>query len=155
MPSKNGFNKPTTGITRARKAAAAAKKAQNKLHTYQPKPTSADLFKASKIEKRPTITNKRFNLTTETLSNKKLKKIERNLKHLKNNGIESKIMLQLEAKKESEMDIEEEPEKVKTLKDQTTFVREALWAVAEDQSTSGFAIDQSGEGTTLGYAGFY
>lgn len=155
MPSKNGFNKPKDQLLRARKAVNAGKKI--KVHTFQPKPTSAELFRKSKIDKSSAVTNKTKQLTTETLSNKKLKKIERNLRHLKNNGVESKILLQLEAQKEAEIDIDEDAviEKIKTLKDQTTFVRDALWSVVEDQTSQAVPFDQSGEGTTLGFAGFY
>lgn len=153
MPSKNSFNKPKNQILRAQKAKNASR--SQKVHTYIPKPTSSELYKKAKIDKVSAVTNKKKSLTTETLSNKKLKKIERNLKHLKNNGIESKILIELEAQKQSEIDVDEQlVSKVQTLKDQSSFVRDALWSVIDDADNS-VHMETNGDGTTLGYQGFY
>lgn len=157
MPSKNGFNKPTQGILLARKARANQKRILSKNHqSYQPKLTSAALYALEKINKESLVTNKRHQLTTQTLSKKKLRKVERNLKHLQKNGVPSKLLDRIAQAKEGEMEVEEETEPKQTLlRDQAHFVREALWTVVEDAQSSGLLVDHSGEGTTLGYAEFY
>lgn len=159
MPSKNGFNKPTNQMKAHKKTQIRAAKFKN-TQTFQRKPSSAELFKSTKIDKTSHLTNKKKNLTTETLSNKKLKKIQRNLNYLKNNGIESKILQQLEEQKEkcneSNALVESSSKRSQpSLKDQSQFVRDALWSVLEDSTSVGIAVDATGEGTTLGHAGFY
>lgn len=100
-------------------------------------------------------------ITTTTLSKKRLHKIERNKKYAaKRKEIENKLLIDVTAKAEEQMDIDEEDESASSSKKEKSSskinsVKEALWSVIEDRSSDSLTVDSTGEGTTLGGPSFF
>lgn len=87
-------------------------------------------------------------ITTRTLSKKRAKKIERNLKY----ATQRKLLVDASAKLEDEMEIDlDGGKKVKEneKKSSLTLVKEALWSVIDDTASQGLIIENR-QGTTLG-----
>lgn len=88
-------------------------------------------------------------LTTKTLSRKRAKKIERNLKYVE----QRKLLVDLQSKTEEDGDMQVDMPVVKkekeTKKGQLEKMREAISTVLEDIQSQGLTL-QTGAGTTLG-----
>lgn len=160
MPNKNSVNRPKNMINRMRKAHSIGKKRAAKVRagayaparsdkestSGQPKSTAVALFTGKMV---PT------GVHTNTLSNKRSKKLQRNKKYVAARN--SALLIDVAAKQEESMDIDEETVALKkdvTKKTQATLVRDALWSIIEDSTSEGFSVKITGEGTTLGSASF-
>lgn len=145
-------------MIQARKRAALAKKraarARNGLTapprgaasstSGMPKSTAVALYTGST----PTGT-----LTTQTLSKKRFKKIERNKKYIAKRNADL-LLIDAQAQAEDSMMVDEEEKETKQ-QSQIESVKTALWSVIEDTASAGIAIESNGEGTTLGGPSFF
>ncbi|KOG98493.1 Alb1p [Saccharomyces eubayanus] len=171
MPSKNSINRPKlTSNLNHRVHSLGKKRAQReKAGLLQPARSSAnsrsgeiksvalDLYFQNKKDAGetstavtlPTPPSHPASITTRTLSKKRAKKIERNLKY----AAQRKLLVDASAKVEDDMDIDlDSTKKVKEnekKKSSLTLVKEALWNVIDDTSSHGLLIE-NGQGTTLG-----
>lgn len=104
-------------------------------------------------------------ITRNTLSKKRAKKIERNLKYAQQRKKELQILTDLQAKKENDMDLDLDSidsgdngknNKGKALKkSKLSLIKDAMWNILEDtQSIQNLSLSTSGQGTTLGGAWF-
>lgn len=138
MPSKNSINKPKANLTRQRKSHKAAKKRVNKVHQqYTVAKSSKGINEIIPINKAGGV------LANTIISNKKAKKLERNLKYAQlRDGKKEK-------KSDDDMMIDEET------KAKGNKVREALWELVENVKVNGVQFSTvAGEGTTIGSAEF-
>lgn len=141
MPSKNSINKPKITAKHQRKAHGASKKRQ--LRAKQ----------AVTVIKGPSGSTEIVPLSTgggvlanRVVSNKKAKKLERNLKYAK---------LRQQVGKKKAADVEMSEEDMTELKEKENIYRKALWKVVENSKVNGLTFaSPSGEGTTLGSAVF-
>ncbi|GMG33536.1 unnamed protein product [Ambrosiozyma monospora] len=154
MPSKNSVNKPKDNLNRQRKSKSLGRKkvlrgSITKTRSVSTEPTAASTSSAVALYTgavQPTGP-----VTSNTLSKKRAKKIERNKKYAKARKFNSdQLLVDLQAKEEMDIDDDNEEEVKEVKKQSETFVREALWTVIEDAAAGSFQIDVSGEGTTLG-----
>ncbi|EJS43184.1 YJL122W [Saccharomyces arboricola H-6] len=170
MPSKNSINRPkltsnlhhkvhTLGRKRAqREKAGLLKPARSSANSKsgEIKSVALDLYFENKKNENtastavtlPNAPSPPATITTRTLSKKRAKKIERNLKY----AAQRKLLVDAAAKVEDQMDIDlDHPKKVKESrkKSSLTLVKEALWSVIDDTSSHGLIIE-NGQGTTLG-----
>lgn len=138
MPSKNSINKPNDSIIRNRKGIAAGRKRSSRPSAPErysaraaPKSTALALYNGTAKSEGV--------LTTQTLSKKRQRKIERNKRYA-----EKRRNPDVEA-----MKIDDEPQESdkQTEGQKVQRVREALWTVASNFSGAKASF---GEGTTLG-----
>ncbi len=170
MPSKNSINRPklTSNLhhkvhslnkKRAqRERAGLLKPARSSVNSKsgEIKSVALDLYfqnKKNESQNSTAVTlqnasSSPASITTRTLSKKRAKKIERNLKY----ATQRKLLVDASAKLEDEMEIDldggkkvKENEKKSTL----TLVKEALWSVIDDTASQGLIIENR-QGTTLG-----
>lgn len=162
MPSRNSINKPKGKIHRAQHGSAISKKRTARARTALPTRSSSGRYNKDTVP-RPTDSlavalyngagaSQGSGVTTQTLSKKRAKKIERNNRYIARRN--EQLSIDLAAQNEG-MDIEMSEKRVKAKKpaSQLEKVKEALWAVVDD-STGGDFLDVSGEGTTLGIQAF-
>ncbi|CCF59208.1 hypothetical protein KAFR_0G01740 [Kazachstania africana CBS 2517] len=155
MPSKNSINRPKLTLNANKRVQRNAKKrdAREKLGLLNPQ-RSSESSKSGEIKS--VALDLYFNkesspngpITTKTLSKKRTKKIERNLKYAE----QRKLLLDVGSKIENdiEMDVDSSNGKKQDLKKSNlTLVKEALWSVIED-TTSDPLIIENGQGTTFG-----
>ncbi|KAH3668433.1 hypothetical protein OGAPHI_002187 [Ogataea philodendri] len=138
MPSRNSINKPKDNIQRRQKSRSLGRQragARNSTRVVAPKSTALALYNG---------TASKGGITTNTLSNKRSKKIERNKKYAKARNLDTAQLLADVQSKQEQMEVDEA-----VVKSQET-VRSALWAVVEDVANHGFKYLAAGEGTTLG-----
>lgn len=145
MPSRNSINKPKDNILRGKRNGRLG---QKRALTRARGTTGATLLvQASPLSLAHSLYQNKDQLptdiTTQTLSKKRLLKIERNKKYLELRN--SKKLDKNDV--EMEIEIEEKLNKV-------TAVRNALWSVVENSANGYFANVPSGNGTTLGEASF-
>jgi len=170
MPSRNSINKPKDTMRQAHKRSQLASKrnarARNGLTaparsaetstSGRPKSTAVALYTGST----PTGT-----ITTNTLSKKRLHKIERNKKYVaKRKELQNKLLIDATAKAEEDMDIDTEDNESVTSSaaskkekpsSKINSVKDALWSVIEDRAADSLIVDSTGEGTTLGGPSFF
>lgn len=153
MPSRNSVNKPKDTINQARKRASLAKKRAARVRkgliapprsstsssSGQPKSTAVALYSGAM----PTGA-----ITTKTLSNKRLKKIERNKKYVAKRN--EQVLIDAQAQAEDSMEIDDVESPAQVQKSKINTVKDALWSVIEDSAASAFIMEANGEGTTLG-----
>lgn len=163
MPSRNSINKPKDHLHRAshahaigkKRAARARKAAPTKSNTSRYNTETVPTPTESKALALSTGGHSETKLTSTTLSNKRAKKIARNQKYIEQRN--QKLNIDVAAKQENEMDLDETKEpKVKNQKPKTKLeqIKDALWSVVEDKSSSSLRIELEGEGTTLGVQAF-
>lgn len=171
MPSKNSINRPkltsnlnhrvhSLGKKRAhRERAGLLQPARSSVNSRsgEIKSVALDLYFQNKKDEGqtstavtlPTAPSHPASVTTRTLSKKRAKKIERNLKY----AAQRKLLVDASAEVEDGMDIDlDSTKKVKEnerKKSSLTLVKEALWNVIDDTSSHGLLIE-NGQGTTLG-----
>lgn len=117
------------------------------------KSVSLDLYRAGKVENGAGNGTASTNgaVTSRTLSKKRAKKIERNLKYAEQRRLLTDLTAKLEDSNEG-MEIDAVGGgRAKKVEKKTALgqVKEALWNVIEDSSSQGLVIG-SGQGTTLG-----
>lgn len=151
MPSRNSINKPKDTINQARKRAGLSKKRADRTRrglvapprssasstSGMPKSTAVALYTGSKPAGR---------MTTQTLSTKRFKKIERNKRYVAKR--QEQLMIDVQAQVEDQMELDEEVEAKPETK--INSVKSALWSVIDDATAAGLSVDANGEGTTLG-----
>lgn len=163
MPSRNSINKPKDHLHRASHARSIGKKRAARARTAVPTKSNTSRYNT---ETAPTPTESKAlalstgghsgtKLTSNTLSNKRAKKIARNQKYIEQRN--QKLNIDAAAKQEDEMDLDESNQgKNKNQKAKTNLeqIKDALWSVVEDKSSSSLRIELEGEGTTLGVQAF-
>ncbi|SCU99795.1 LAME_0G05556g1_1 [Lachancea meyersii CBS 8951] len=152
MPSRNSINRPKQQVNLNRKVHSLAKKrdAMDRAGLLKPARSSEqsksglaksipmDLYKGEKLSAGP--------LTTKTLSKKRAKKIERNMKYAE----QRKLLVDVQKKAEDSMDLDVESKKQASApKGQLERVKTALFKAVEDTASSGLVLE-AGAGTTLG-----
>lgn len=96
-------------------------------------------------------------VTTNKLTGKRARKIERNSRYIAKRN--EQLNIDLQAKQEMDVDMadgETVGKKNKHEKEPTQLekVKTALWAVVEDTDAVGMKLNVSGEGTTIGVQAF-
>lgn len=161
MPSKNSINRPKLTVNLHRKVHSLAKKRaqRERAGLLQParsslssksghiKSVPLDLYfqdKEGKVNSGP--------LTTKTLSKKRAKKIERNLKYAEQRKLLTDIQAKLEQEDGMDLDVHS-ADNTKIVKDEKksalTRMKDALWSIIDDTSSQGLILE-NGQGTTLG-----
>ncbi|CAI6732046.1 ANL_collapsed_G0028730.mRNA.1.CDS.1 [Saccharomyces cerevisiae] len=151
MPSKNSINRPKLTSNLHHKVHSL-----NKKRAQRERAVALDLYfqnKKNESQNSTAVTlqnasSSPASITTRTLSKKRAKKIERNLKY----ATQRKLLVDASAKLEDEMEIDlDGGKKVKEneKKSSLTLVKEALWSVIDDTASQGLIIE-NGQGTTLG-----
>ncbi|ODV96420.1 hypothetical protein PACTADRAFT_2713 [Pachysolen tannophilus NRRL Y-2460] len=170
MPSRNSINKPKDNILRNRKAgtlgkkrAAIRAKGVNSSSRSSMKPSGSSSALALYRQKPSSGSSI---LTNQTLSAKRLQKIERNKKYVAARNGKTKNGLVSNNNNNNnnnhEMDIDNDDEllraskAIKTKQSTTSAVREALWKLVEDVANGRqfLTVPTSAEGTTLGGPSF-
>ncbi|SCV03676.1 LANO_0G05578g1_1 [Lachancea nothofagi CBS 11611] len=150
MPSKNSINRPKQQININRRTQSLAKKrdAMEKAGLLQParsaessksglaRSVPIDLYKGEGLTAGP--------LTTKTLSKKRAKKIERNLKYAE----QRKLLVDVQKKSEDSMELDQ-VKKIEPTKTPLERVKAAFFKAMEDTTSSGLVLE-NGSGTTLG-----
>lgn len=161
MPSKNSVNRPKLtvnlnkrsqqlGLKRAqRERAGLLQPARSSVNSKsgEIKSVALDLYFQDKDNVEPMS-----KVTTKTLSKKRAKKIERNIKYAE----QRKLLTDVQAKLENnDMEVDSKKHDKKIVKEQSslTKVKNALWNILEDKASQGLVLG-SGQGTTLGGAFF-
>lgn len=163
MPSRNLVNKPKNKIHRAHHAQQLGKKRAARAASILPTRSSHGRFNTETVprpsdSKAVALYNGSMPLpsggvTTNTLSNKRARKIERNSRYIAKRN--EQLNIDLEAKREMDIDMDG-VKKNKHEKEPTQLdkVKQALWAVVEDTDAVGMNLNVSGEGTTIGVQAF-
>ncbi|KAG0684432.1 ribosome biogenesis protein alb1 [Pichia californica] len=155
MPSKNSVNKPKDNMIRQRKSHMASKRRQRRSNT------GVTIIKTSKgtNEIVPLLTNNRNKggvIANTIISNKKAKKIERNIKYaeMRRNGNVNGKKLKVNGVVDIDMK-EDGNNDNNTSGPKESAVRKALWSIVDGAKISGLTLAvASGEGTTLGGPSF-
>lgn len=154
MPSRNSVNKPKDTLNQARKRASLAKKRAARVRKGLIAPPRSSTSSSSGLPKSTAVAlysgaKPTGAVTTKTLSNKRLKKIERNKKYVAKRN--EQVLIDAQAQAEDSMEIDDaEPAAAQVQKSKINTVKDALWSVIEDSAASGFIMEANGEGTTLG-----
>ncbi|KAG7193368.1 ribosome biogenesis protein alb1 [Scheffersomyces spartinae] len=164
MAHKNSINKPKIKIQSQKHASAIGKKRAARSRNV-PATKSSTSRNSSGVAPTPTESKavalftgsiKPTGLiTNNTLSNKRAKKLTRNAKYIAQR--KEKLEIDLMAKQEGAMDLDEEKQTTKTNESrkapsQLDKVKEVLWSAVADNAN--YKIDVEGEGTTLGVQAF-
>ncbi|KAG0656779.1 ribosome biogenesis protein alb1 [Maudiozyma exigua] len=176
MPSKNSINRPklTTNV-RSKQQKLARKRDQRERAGHFNQARSADGSRSGEARsvaldlyfgKEDTTARRdqshRGGLTNKTLSKKRSQKIERNLKYAQKRKLLTDVQAQLENNDEDSMSVDsgnknitrkQEIQQAKTIKNNMSLIREALWSALDDTSSQGLTL-ATGQGTTLGGAYF-
>lgn len=155
MPSKNSINRPKLTVNLARKTQSLAHKRDQRERAGLLKPArSSENSKSGQIKSVPLdlyFQGKEgkvaaSGITTKTLSKKRAKKIERNIKYAE----QRKLLAELQDKalNEDEMDLDL-PASSKKTEERKITMKDALWKILDDTSSQGLVIS-NGQGTTLG-----
>ncbi|CAL9731844.1 ribosome biogenesis protein Alb1p [Monosporozyma unispora] len=159
MPSKNSINRPklVTNLKNKAQKAGLKRSRRDQRGDFQPA-RSSETSKSGEIKS--VALDLYFqdektggSITNKTLSKKRAKKIERNLKYAQ----QRKLLTDLQAKVENDMDVDTAlVKKVKETKDsKLSMIKKAMWNVLDDtQSQQNLPLSSSGQGTTLGGAWF-
>ncbi|CDK27794.1 unnamed protein product [Kuraishia capsulata CBS 1993] len=146
MPSRNSVNRPKDGILRRKKAVGLARKRAAKRSSaptgrFRGPASLVGTAKSSAVALYTGVSQPTGLLTTQTLSNKRRKKLERNQIYVdRRKGAADKPK-----EDDTTMDVDE---MVQKKEQQAKSIREALWSVIE-QGRSVPVINGT-EGTTLG-----
>lgn len=141
MPSKNSINKPKDNLIRQRKSNLASKRRAKRSRQ------AITVIKQSNGETAivPLGNNRGGVIANTVISNKKAKKLERNLKYAK---------LRREGNKKSG-DVEMGEGVIGNVQDKDNVFRKELWKVVEAAQRNGVVLNGVvGEGTTLGNAAY-
>lgn len=141
MPSKNSINKPKDNLIRQRKSNLASKRRAKRSRQ------AITVIKQSNGETAivPLANNRGGVIANTVISNKKAKKLERNLKYAK---------LRRDGSKKSG-DVEMGEGVNGNVQDKDNVFRKELWKVVEAAQTNGVVLNGVvGEGTTLGSAAY-
>ena len=172
MPSKNSINRPKLTTNLKSKAQRAGLKRSQREQRGDFKPArSSEHSKSGEI--RSVALDLYFQneegsgdsvvegpITRKTLSKKRAKKIERNLKYAQQRKKELQILTDLQARKDNEMDLDVDlsgtsNKKKDSKRSKLSVIKDAMWNVIEDtQSIQNLSLSTSGQGTTLGGAWF-
>lgn len=159
MPSKNSINRPklTTNLNRKTQSLARKRDQRERAGLLQPA-RSSENSKSGQVKSVPLELyfqekegqGAKQGLTTKTLSKKRAKKIERNLKYAE----QRKLLAELQDKVENEdgMDVDVQTgksQKREQKKSSLAKMKDALWRVIDDSSSEGLVLSK-GQGTTLG-----
>lgn len=148
MPSKNSVNKPKlTENLRHKNHALARKRADRERKGLINPPRSHEDSKSGQARSESVDLYLKgapqgSAVTTKTLSKKRQQKIERNMKYAE----KRKLLTDVQAKLENEMDVEDENQ---TKEENKRSVKDAFWSALEDTQSSA-NLCQEGQGTTLG-----
>ncbi|QRG37702.1 hypothetical protein FDK38_002081 [Candidozyma auris] len=168
MPSRNAVNKPKNKIHRAHHAQQLAKKRAARAATALPTRSSHGRYNKNTVP-RPTDSKAvalytgegptpSSGVTTNTLSGKRAKKLERNSRYIAKRNEQLSIDLQAKEDMDIEMGDGESriPRKKKHEKEPTHLdkVKQALWAVIDDTDAVGMNLNVTNEGTTIGVQAF-
>lgn len=151
MPSKNSINRPKQKINlnrkiqknsakrnfREREGLLAPSRSSNLSKSGQIRSVPLDIYRGVNIESGP--------ITTKTLSKKRAKKIERNLKYAQ----QRKLLTDVQSKYEDDMDVDITSNKSKTKKTNLDRIKDILSMTLDDVSPQGLIFEDS-DGTTLG-----
>ncbi|SCV01895.1 LAMI_0G14444g1_1 [Lachancea mirantina] len=153
MPSKNSINRPhhTTTVNHKIRSLAKKRDARERAGLLQPARSDArsksgeirsipiDLYKGEHGSHGP--------ITTKTLSKKRAKKIERNLKYAE----QRKLLVDVQKKAEDSMEIDRVKSVEKRAGETTALsrVKAAIFQVLDDSTNTGLVLE-NGNGTTLG-----
>lgn len=156
MPSKNSINRPKQQMNLNRKVHSLAKKrdareragllqparSHEDSKSGQPKSVPIDLYKGEQSSAGP--------VTTKTLSKKRAKKIERNMRYAE----QRKLLVDVQKKAEDGMEVDGEVAASiagsdAAKKSQFARVKDAFFRAMEDTASSGLVLE-NGAGTTLG-----
>ncbi|SCU96314.1 LAFA_0G05666g1_1 [Lachancea sp. 'fantastica'] len=152
MPSKNSINRPKQQVNLNRKVHSLARKrdAMDRAGLLKPARSSGesksglarsipvDLYRGEKQSAGP--------ITTKTLSKKRAKKIERNIKYAE----QRKLLVDVQKKTDDSMDLDMDSKKPASApKSQLERVKAALFKAMDDTASNGLVLD-AGAGTTLG-----
>lgn len=161
MPSKNSINRPKLSVNLNRKTQSLAKKRDQRERAglFQPA-RSSENSKSGQIKSVPldlyfqekqgkAVSNQP--LTTKTLSKKRAKKIERNLKYAEQRRLLAELQDKAENEDGMELDVpsSNKSQKNEEKKSKLTKMKDALWKVIDDSSSQGLVLE-GGQGTTLG-----
>ncbi|KAL3230738.1 Ribosome biogenesis protein ALB1 [Nakaseomyces bracarensis] len=158
MPSRNSINRPKLTVNLNRKNTSIGKRRdqREKAGLLQPARSSAD-SKSGKVKSVPIELYfegasddyaRSKGITTKTLSKKRAKKIERNLKYAQ----QRKLLTDATAQVEEGMDIDIDAKKKQKEEEKKTAlgrVKDALWNAIGDATNAGLVLE-NGQGTTLG-----
>ncbi|EDO18124.1 hypothetical protein Kpol_1031p28 [Vanderwaltozyma polyspora DSM 70294] len=154
MPSKNSINRPKLTVNLNKKSQRLGQKRADRERKGLLQPErSSEASKSGEIKSVPLDlyfngkeSNNNSSITTKTLSKKRAKKIERNLKYAQ----QRKLLVDVQAKEDIDMNVESNKTKGNG-KEKTplTKMKDALWNVIEDTSSQGLTL-KTGQGTTLG-----
>ncbi|GAV53643.1 hypothetical protein ZYGR_0AK01450 [Zygosaccharomyces rouxii] len=148
MPPKNSVNKPKlTENLRHKNHALARKRADRERRGLINPPRSHEDSKSGQAKSEAVDLYLKgapqgSAITTKTLSKKRQQKIERNMKYAE----KRKLLTDVQAKMEDEMDVEDENDAKEESK---RSVKDAFWSALEDTQSSA-NLCQGGQGTTLG-----
>ncbi|CAG99717.1 Alb1 [Kluyveromyces lactis] len=155
MPSKNSINRPKQKVNLNRKVhqRAAKRDAMEKKGLLAPA-RSSGTSKSGQLKSIPLDLYKGEHstsgaLTTKTLSKKRAKKIERNLKYVEQRKLLVDLQSQSEENGGMQIDAPVVKKEKETKKGQLEKMREAISTVLEDIQSQGLSL-QTGSGTTLG-----
>lgn len=161
MPSKNSINRPKLTVNLNRKTQSLARKRDQRERAGLLKPArSSENSESGQLKSVPLElyfqekegkTSSNQPLTTKTLSKKRAKKIERNIKYAEQRKLLAE--LQDKADNDDEMDVDVQTniklQKKEEKKSALTKMKDALWKVLDDSSSQGLVLN-NGQGTTLG-----
>lgn len=163
MPSKNSINRPklTKNVQHRQQRNNAKRLARERKGELQPlrssddsksgeiKSVALDIYFNSNNNDKTTIGS--GVVTNKTLSKKRAKKIERNLKYAQ----QRKLINDVNLDKEVDLIGDENMEGGKNKKiNNLTKVKDAMWNIIDDSNSTGLMLISNGQGTTLGSAGF-
>lgn len=161
MPSKNSINRPklTKNVQHRQQRNNAKRLARERKGELQPtrssedsksgeiKSVALDIYFNSSNKDKSTIGS--GVVTNKTLSKKRAKKIERNLKYAQ----QRKLINDINLTNDIDLDIDEDEVKHKKINN-LTKVKDAMWNIIEDTNSTGLLLINNGQGTTLGSATF-
>lgn len=160
MPSKNSINRPKLTVNVNRKTQALARKRNERERAGLLQPArSSENSKSGQVRSVALdlyFQDKNGNgkvsgpsLTTRTLSKKRAKKIERNIKYAEQRKLLADVQAKAESEDGMELDIATDEKKKDVKKSALTKLKDSLWNVLDDTSSPGLVLENS-QGTTLG-----
>ncbi|QLG74740.1 hypothetical protein HG535_0H00650 [Zygotorulaspora mrakii] len=161
MPSKNSINRPklTVNVNRKNQSLARKRNAREKAGLLKPA-RSSENSKSGEVKSVPLDlyfqqknddgTKTSSGLTTRTLSKKRAKKIERNIKYAEQRKLLTDVQANMENEDGMEIDILSKEKKSKDVKKSALKnLKDAIWNILDDTSSPGLVL-ANGQGTTLG-----
>lgn len=160
MPSRNSVNKPKNKIHSTKHASSIGKRraaravVPTRSSTHRSNTKTAPGPNQSKAlalfnETGPAEVGV---MTTNTLSNKRAKKLARNQRYLAQRN--DKLSIDVQAKQDEAMEVDTKRVRNQKPPTQLDQVKQALWAVVEDHELNGMSLKVSSDGTTIGIQAF-